>query len=108
MLDKNPLLMVELSWVPGHNNIHSNEAADKLAKCRASDQPNTPGLISAAFASSTYKRKLCERWQRKWNARLSSNNMTDFPIANTHAPTTQPLKHFHKLKCKTFSRVIQC
>jgi ribonuclease HI len=108
MLDKNPLLMVELSWVPGHNNIHGNEAADKLAKCGASDQPNTPGLISAAFASNTYKRELRERWQRKWNARPSSNNMTDFSIANTHAPTTQPSKHFHKLKRKTFSRVIQC
>jgi hypothetical protein len=108
LLDKNPRLTVELTWVPGHNNIHGNETADNLAKRGASGQPIAPRHISAAFASNTYKRELRERWQGIWNARPISNNMFDFSIANTRAPTTQPSKHFRELKRKTFSRVIQC
>ena len=108
ILDNNPLITVTLTWVPGHSNILGNEVSDKLAKCGASDPPESPGFISAAFASNTCKRRLRETWQREWRDRPTSNSITDFSIANSTPPTLGPTKHFRKLDRKTFSRVLQC
>ena len=42
ILDAHPDLLIDISWVPGHHNIHGNDIADGLAKRGCSDAIHSP------------------------------------------------------------------
>jgi len=108
ILDTNPELKIDISWVPGHHDIPGNDIADRLAKRGSTDAPIRPGYKSAAFAGNINRRDLRDRWRRAWEADANTRRRSDFYIANKIQPSTNPSKRLHNLDRKTFSRVFQC
>ena len=108
ILDTNPELKIDITWVPGHHDVPGNELADRLAKRGSTDASMQPGYQSAAFARNTSRRDLRDRWRKAWEANSNHHGRSDFRIANQMQPSTTPLKRLLQLDRKTFSRVFQC
>ena len=66
LLSKN--IVVQMSWVSGHSEIHGNDLADHAAKKGAIENSN-PLLsqITLKHAKSMILDAAIEHWQRKWN-----------------------------------------
>jgi len=106
ILDANPELKIDISWVPGHHDIPGNDIADRLAKRGSMDVPIQPGFKSAAFAGNMNRRDLRDRWRRAWET--AANRRSDFHIANKLQPSINPSKRLRNLDHKVFSCVFQC
>ena len=100
--------MIDISWVPGHHNIHGNDIADGLAKRGCSDVPMRPDYATTAFAGNICRRALQERWRGAWAQDANRPRRSDFRIANKLALSINPSKRFKELNRNLFSRVIQC
>lgn len=109
ILDARPGLKVTLEWVPGHEGVEGNEAADDLAK-RGSLDPTPLGArkVSAAFAGNQKGRDLREKWTRLWSQEAAKKTRADFGRANQIEPSTRPAKIMQEVNRKTFSRMVQC
>ncbi|KAB5589220.1 reverse transcriptase from mobile element jockey protein [Ceratobasidium theobromae] len=72
-LISHPLVSVDLSWVPSHKNVFSNERADRIAKCSAFFTPTPFANHLTIFARHAAVVRLCSDWRKHWRQFRSSH-----------------------------------
>src|SRR5262249_52994100 len=102
-LRDNQLRTVEVSWVPGHQNIIGNERADKLAKSAAELASAVGG--SRAYIKRINKLRLKRNWVKEWQDKPKRGR---FAIANRLPPSLKPTERLTDTKREVFGRLTQC
>jgi len=107
LLDRHPNCDVTIEWVPGHQDVTGNEAADCEAK-RGRRETTTRDYRSAAFVANMRKREMADTWKTQWEQDTGQLARSDFLKANKLTPRTHPTRRMRELPRETFSRVFQC
>jgi ribonuclease HI len=106
-LDRYPNCDVTIEWVPSHQDVTGNDAADREAKWGRRETV-MHDYRSAAFAANMRKGEMAETWKTQWDQDTGQLSRTDFQKANKLTPQIHPTRRMRELPRETFSRVFQC
>ena len=107
ILDRQPNCNITLEWVPSHQDVIGNEAADREAN-RGRREEITHVYRSAAFVGNMRKREMAESWKIQWEEDSGQRARSDFLQANKLTPQICPTRRMRELSRETFSRIFQC
>lgn len=73
-------MLIEIIWVPGHENVEGNEKADEAAKEAAVSEGNDPGIPTATYKplksarSVNIKQEITAEWNESWQSRAPNRD----------------------------------
>jgi ribonuclease HI len=103
-LDAHPDNTIEISWIPGHQDIDGNEAVDATAKLATALRSTIRPTLTHARRKALAKVKATTLQQ--WNNDRGSQE--GFSEADHFPPRTKPRNHFLHLPRRLYALVLQC
>ncbi|KAG9044406.1 hypothetical protein FS837_008201 [Tulasnella sp. UAMH 9824] len=102
-LDADPTHTVEVSWVPGHQDVDGNERVDEAAK-RGTEQTPTSIPCSIAHSHRIIDEAIRTEILEEWHTLPRSDG---YQYANRLPPRPYPYQHFDELPRRVYSVLTQ-